>query len=129
MNAPESKSTFWDQFVTWASVICICAIVAAMAIPKINLSFNRARSTGSQNACVNNLRQIDGAISEWALENGKTNGTVVVESEIKAYIKLDAAGNIPGCPQGGKYTYGKVGDIPQVTCSLGTTVNPPHVLW
>ena len=123
MNETENKSTFWDQFVTWAAVICLCTCVAAVVIP----NFIKARATSSQNACINNLRQIDGAISEWALEKGKINGTVVVESEIKNYIKLNSTSNIPGCPGGGKYTYGKVGDIPQVTCSLGKTL-PTHRL-
>ena len=77
--------------------------------------------------CIDNLRQIDGAINEWALEKGKTKGTVVSESDITNYIKLNRYGKIPPCPSGGKYTYGKVGDNPQISCSL-STANPPHVL-
>jgi len=38
---------------------------AAIAIP----NFIRARTTSQMNACINNLRQIDGAIQQWALEN------------------------------------------------------------
>jgi hypothetical protein len=78
--------------------------------------------------CINNLRQIDAAINEWALEKGKTNGTVVTENDIKPYLKLGPDGQLPKCPMGGKYIFGKVGNIPQVTCSLGTTVTPAHVL-
>jgi len=73
------------------------------------------------------MRQIDGAISEWALEKGKTNGTIVTENDIKPFIKLNSEGNVPHCPSGGKYTYRKVGDTPQTSCSL-STANPPHVL-
>jgi hypothetical protein len=73
------------------------------------------------------MRQIDGAISEWALEKGKTNGMVVTENDITNYIKLNQHGKIPPCPSGGKYTYGKVGATPQISCSL-STANPPHVL-
>jgi hypothetical protein len=54
------------------------------------------------------------------VENKKTNGTVVNWNDIKPYIKLNSSGNIPGCPKGGKYTLGKVGDTPQVSCSLST---------
>jgi hypothetical protein len=69
-----------------------------------------------RNACINNLRQIDGAKNEFALEKGKAIGAAVTEADIKPYIKLDASGNLPKCPAGGKYTIGKVGELP--TCSI-----------
>jgi hypothetical protein len=75
-----------------------------------------ARANSQRNACINNLRQIDGAINEWSLEKGKANGTVVTEADIKPYIKLDASGNLPKCPAGGTYTLGKVGGHP--TCTI-----------
>jgi outer membrane lipoprotein-sorting protein len=68
-----------------------------------------------RNACINNLRQIDAAKNQWALENNKKAGTVVTEDDVKPYIKLDADGNLPKCPSGGTYTIGKVGEKP--TCS------------
>ena len=105
-----------------AILILIIGFVVAVAIP------NRVGShTSPANACINNLRQIDAAINEWALVNGKTNGTVVTENDITNYIKLNRYGKIPPCPSGGKYTYGKVGVTPQISCSL-STANPPHVL-
>ena len=69
-----------------------------------------------RNACINNLRQIDAAKNEFALEKGKATGYVVTEADIKPYIKLDANGNLPKCPSGGTYTIGKVGETP--TCSI-----------
>jgi outer membrane lipoprotein-sorting protein len=89
------------------------------AVPGGNMATARARS--QQNACINNLRQIDAAKNEWALEKGKPNGTAVTEADIKPYIKLDASGNLPKCPAGGTYTIGKVGEKP--TCSI-----PGHAL-
>ncbi|HEY1718269.1 MAG TPA: hypothetical protein VGH42_08250 [Verrucomicrobiae bacterium] len=74
-----------------------------------------------RNACINNLRQIDGAKNEWALEKGKKAGDAVTEADIKPYIKLDADGNLPKCPSGGTYTIGKVGENP--ACSI-----PGHAL-
>ena len=91
-------------------------------------SFIKTHATRCCNGCINNLRQIDGAINEWALEQGRTNGTIVTEDDIKPYIKLDALGNIPKCPDGGIYTYGEVGAKYQVTCSLSTNTEQPHVL-
>lgn len=73
-------------------------------------------AVNQRNACINNLRQIDAAKNEFALEKGKKNGDPVTEADIKPYIKLDASGNIPKCPGGGTYTIGKVGEKP--TCSI-----------
>lgn len=77
--------------------------------------------------CINNLRQIDRAANEFALEHHLTNGDRInFPNDLTPYIKLNAAGQIPGCPAGGIYTIKKVGDLP--TCSLGSTVTPAHSL-
>jgi len=47
------------------------------------------------------------------LEKSKANGTPVTEDDIKPYIR---GGTLPTCPAGGKYTIGKVGELP--TCSI-----------
>ena len=79
------------------------------------------------NACINNLRQIDAAANQFALEHRLTNGDAInFPSDLTPYIKLNSLGQIPGCPQGGSYSINKVGDSP--TCSLGTKVIPAHVL-
>jgi outer membrane lipoprotein-sorting protein len=75
-----------------------------------------SREARQRNACINNLRQIDVAKNEFALEKGKKNGDTVTEDDIKLYIRLDANGNLPKCPSGGTYTIGKVGENP--TCSI-----------
>jgi hypothetical protein len=123
MNEPKRNQLFVSPaFLVTAIVGLFIGLIVVVVIP----NFIKTHSTSAQNPCINNLRQIDAAKNEWALEKGKTNGTVATENDIKPYIKLDSNGNIPRCPSGGKYTIGKVGENP--TCSLGTTVNPPHVL-
>ena len=98
-------------------VVAIIGLLAAIAIP----NFIRARATSQQNACINNLRQIDAAISEWALETGQSNGANVANvSTVSAYIKLNANNSVPGCPANGAYTTTSVGGTPQVSCSLST---------
>ena len=52
-------------------VVAIIGLLAAIEIP----SFMRARTTSQQNACINNLRRIEAAKDQFALENGLTNGT------------------------------------------------------
>ena len=105
-------------------VVAIIGLLAAIAIP----NFVRARATSQANACINNLRQIDASINEWALEQGKQTGAQpVLNSDLTPYIKLNANGAIPGCPAQGTYTVFTVGATPQVSCSL-STLNPPHKL-
>jgi hypothetical protein len=101
--------------------LCITFLVF-VGIP----SLVRPYATSSVNACVNNLRQIDAAVNQFALENHLTNGSPInFPSDLTPYIKLNSAGKIPSCPQGGIYHISKVGETP--TCSLGTTVTPAHV--
>ena len=105
-------------------VVAIIGLLAAIAIP----NFIRARATSQQNACINNLRQIDAAVSEWALETGQSNGTTVSSvATVSAYIKLNSGNSIPGCPANGTYTTTTVGGIPQVSCSL-STLTSAHAL-
>jgi len=104
-------------------VVAIIGLLAAIAIP----NFVKARATSQANACINNLRQIDAAANQFALEKGKTTGSAItLSSDLTPYIKLNSAGSIPGCPAGGSYTEAVVGTAP--VCSLGSTITPNHVL-
>ena len=70
------------------------------------------------NACINNLRQIDGAKQQWALENRKTATALVNQSELLHYFKGNA---MPVCPAGGVYTINTVSLAP--ICNI-----PGHAL-
>jgi prepilin-type N-terminal cleavage/methylation domain-containing protein len=63
-------------------VVAIIGLLSAIAMP----NFVRARVTSQRNACINNLRQIDGAKQEWALENGKKGSETPDEAEIRPYL-------------------------------------------
>jgi prepilin-type N-terminal cleavage/methylation domain-containing protein len=106
-------------------VVAIIGLLAAIAVP----NFMKARATAQQNACINNLHQIDGAINIWAMETGHSNGDSVPSvSTVSAYIKLNSSGSVPGCPAGGVYTTTTVGANPQVSCSKSTLADTPHRL-
>ena len=104
-------------------VVAIIGLLAAIAIP----NFVKARATSQANACINNLRQIDAAANQFALENKKKTGdTITYPGDLTPYIKLNSANSIPGCPAGGTYSDATVGAIP--ACSLASTVTPSHIL-
>jgi len=104
-------------------VVAIIGLLAAIAIP----NFVKARATSQANACINNMRQIDAAVQQWALETHQVTGAQpVLGSDLTPYIKLNSASSIPSCPAGGTYTVGTVGASPQVSCSLGNSVTPGH---
>src|SRR5207253_9843665 len=73
-------------------VVAIIGLLAAIAIP----NFVRARTQSQMNACINNLRQIDGAIQQWALELKKDAAATVAFTDISSYLK-----NAVVCPSGG----------------------------
>ena len=92
--------------------VAVSGMLAAIAIP----NFVKARSTSQQNACINNLRQLDAAKNEWALEKGKKSTDTPTMDDLKPYL-----GKIPHCPAGGTYTINAVGQPPE--CSI-----PDHKL-
>ena len=73
-------------------VVAIIGLLAAIAIP----NFIKARTTAQMNACINNLRQIDGAIQQWALEKKQGETATVAFTDISPYLK-----NAVVCPSGG----------------------------
>jgi hypothetical protein len=70
------------------------------------------------NICVNNLRQIDGAMQQCALEHNLTVTNVVTAEQILPYLPNH---QLLRCPSGGIYTFGSLTNPP--TCSI-----PGHVL-
>ncbi len=104
-------------------VVAIIGLLAAIAIP----NFVKARATSQANACINNLRQIDAAANQFALETKKKTGDAITyPTDLTPYIKMDSGGNIPACPAGGTYSDASVGSQP--ACSLASTVTPSHIL-
>jgi prepilin-type N-terminal cleavage/methylation domain-containing protein len=93
-------------------VVAIIGLLAAIAIP----NFVKARTASQKNACIANLKQMDGAKATWALENKKDGTVVPPKAELfgaTCYIKDE-----PSCPGGGTYNFTAVDS--KTGCSLAT---------
>ena len=102
--------------IAWA--IIFIPMMFAIAVP----NFVKARHVSMENACINNLRQIQAAKNEWALENNKTTNDIPTAQDLNQYIK-GGFGSLH-CPAGGTYTIGPVGQAP--TCSIPRHKLPDH---
>jgi len=94
-------------------VVAIIALLAAIAVP----GFLRARKRSQASRILNDLRLIDAAVDQYAIENNKTSGSTVNTVDWTNYLKkgsmlymtgADLFGNgygvqsvdaLPKCPQ------------------------------
>jgi prepilin-type N-terminal cleavage/methylation domain-containing protein len=74
-------------------VVAIIGLLASIAIP----NFVKARTTAQRNACISNLRQIDGAIQQWAMDTKQGDTATVTAADILPYLRSAVV-----CPAGGK---------------------------
>ncbi len=99
-------------------VVAIIGLLAAIAIP----NFVKARTSAQQNACLNNLRQIDSAKQQWALETRQNTNATPAVTDVQGYLKT-----LPTCPAGGadftaSYT------INDLSVSPACKINSTHAL-
>jgi prepilin-type N-terminal cleavage/methylation domain-containing protein len=76
-----NKSAF--TLVEIMIVVAIIGLLAALAIP----GFVKARKQSQGRRIINDARQMDAAIDQWALEKGHKDGDTVVTSEAATYLK------------------------------------------
>jgi prepilin-type N-terminal cleavage/methylation domain-containing protein len=102
-------------------VVAIIGLLASIAVP----NYVKARVTSQKNACINNLRQIDGSKQQWALENKQPAGATPVEADLAPYISrnLAAVTVSSSCPASGaagsfasSYNINAIGAAP--TCKI-----------
>lgn len=90
-------------------VVAIIGLLAAIAIP----NFIKAREASQKNACIANLKQIDGAKNTWALEHKKVGTDSPNDGDLYGatlYIRQK-----PECPANGTYDPKTVADKPSCT--------------
>ena len=94
-------------------VVLIIGILLAIAVP----NFLKARESSRSKACIANLKAIQSAKEQWAMDNKKGNTDTMAMTDLvgaTAYIR-----KTPSCPSNGTYTLGDVQTDP--TCSIGGT--------
>lgn len=88
-------------------------IISIIFVVTVYLSGCGKRQSADR-ACIAELKQIDGAIHIWALDNKKGSNDLVTWADLvgpNRYLLV-----IPRCPRGGSYTITRVGVLP--ACSI-----------
>src|SRR5271163_3482145 len=75
-------------------VVAIIGLLAALAIP----AFVKARKQSQGRRILNDCRQMDAAIDQWALETGQIDGNTIYTTSAQSYLKtawntVDLLGN------------------------------------
>jgi prepilin-type N-terminal cleavage/methylation domain-containing protein len=112
-------------------VVAIIGLLSAVAVP----NYVHARKNSQTDACINNLRQLDGAKQQWALETGKGSIDLPVPGDLQPYIGRGDIGSLanvhcplvlPAGPLGG-YTVNVVGTAPK--CNQYDAALHPAVIY
>jgi prepilin-type N-terminal cleavage/methylation domain-containing protein len=94
-------------------VVAIIGLLAAVAIP----NYVKSRELTFRKACIANLKQLEGAVQNWALETRRNSGDSIDPNALfgpNNYIR-----SVIVCPAGGNaYLYGRVGEPRHVQCVL-----------
>ena len=110
MKIRSNKAAF--TLVEIMIVVAIIGLLAALAIP----GFVKARKQSQARRIINDARQLDSAIDQWAIEKGKKDGDQVDTTEAGSYLK---GGWIENDLLGNAYVIGNVG-VGQVRISSTT---------
>lgn len=109
------KKTKGFTLVEIMIVVLIIGILLAIAVP----NFLKARETSRTKTCVANLREIEAAKEQWAMETGQGASATPTQAQLtgaNGYIKA-----WPNCPSGGTYTINDMSTNP--ACSVGAPHN------
>jgi prepilin-type N-terminal cleavage/methylation domain-containing protein len=101
-------------------VVAIIALLAAIAVP----GFLRARKRSQAAKILNDLRLIDAAVDQYAIENNKTSGSTVNTNDWVVYLKrgsqlYNTSNDIYGVSYGAQ----SVDNLPKISASAWATLS------
>jgi prepilin-type N-terminal cleavage/methylation domain-containing protein len=111
-------------------VVAIIALLAAIAVP----NFLRSRKRSQATQVLEDLRLIDSAVDQYAIENNKKEGDTLAWSDVQAYLKtgsrLEASGgtDILGNSFGATFTVDTIPVVPSATYGALSDV-APSTFW
>src|ERR1700748_1663660 len=101
-------------------VVAIIALLAAIAVP----GFLRARKRSQASRVLNDLRLIDAAVDQYAIENNKTSGAAISTVQWTQYLKQGSALYNTGADLfGNAYGGQTVDSLPKVPASTYATLS------
>ena len=110
-------------------VVAIIALLAAIAVP----GFLRARKRSQASRIINDLRLIDSAVDQYAIETNKTTGASVAWTDVKSYLKTGSALYNSGGADlfGNTFAALKVDTLPSVPTATKTSLSDvaPAEFW
>src|SRR5213595_2396611 len=111
MNTPKAKSYAAFTLVEIMIVVAIIALLAAISVP----GFLRARKRSQASRILNDLRMIDGAVDQYAIETNRSTGFAVGTTDWTNYLKKNSSlYNTGRSLLGSAYGAQTVDTIPQV---------------
>jgi prepilin-type N-terminal cleavage/methylation domain-containing protein len=110
LNKLNKKSRAGFTLVEIMIVVAIIALLAAIAVP----GFLRARKRSQASKVLNDLRLIDSAVDQYAIENNRTAASVVTVAAWTQYMKAGTKLYTEGAGSYGSYGNQAVDALPRV---------------
>jgi prepilin-type N-terminal cleavage/methylation domain-containing protein len=120
MSNRFSRRTSAFTLVEIMIVVAIIALLAAIAVP----GFLRARKRAQASRVLNDLRLIDSAVDQYAIETNRATGSTVAVSDWTNYLKKSTVLYNTGADMFGN-TYGPqtVDSLPKVPANAWATLS------
>src|SRR6266852_577805 len=120
MNTSTARSHRGFTLVEIMIVVAIIALLAAIAVP----GFLRARKRSQASRILNDLRLIDAAVEQYAIENNKTSGSTVGTADWTNYLKKGTTLYMTGADIfGNPYGMQSVDSLPKAPLNAWNTLS------